>query len=249
MEASYKYSPDERTPFQKQSASIRPWTNTLSKKVGQVFVRGEYPFRTIGRIAPIQRMDFASIRRILSNLLNVLRLVSWNAEYSYDSHIICQCSTDVGHTMRWQLTNSLFEHGASIRPWTNTLSRTWGECSSMHEKPSRNMGQVFVHWTDTLSKNHGASIRTTVDEYPVRNVGQVFVRGRIVATRRIQFSEYSSKLFVFVWGVQIIYMYGPKTGDFSAFRFRISFSGRRPPRNGVQFRIKSYPRMASGFAS
>ena len=70
------------------------------------------------------------------------------------------------------------QHGASIRPWTNTSSEI--------------MGQVFVLWTNTFSKD-GASIRT-VDEYPLKKMEQVFVRGWIAPTRQNGFPEYSSNL-------------------------------------------------------
>ena len=76
-------------------------------------------------------------------------------------------------------------HGASIRPWTNTLSKSWGKYSSMDEYLLKIMGQ-YSYCGRIPSQKGGASIRT-VDEYPVRNVGQVFVRGRIAPMRRMDF--------------------------------------------------------------
>ena len=92
--------------------------------------------------------------------------------------------------MRWK-KKTVFERRRS------NYSSASDEYSSLHNKrqvfvrgriPSPNHGQVFVRWTNTLSKTwgnysshggipspkNGASIRS-LDEYPLQHMGQVFV--------------------------------------------------------------------------
>ena len=53
-------------------------------------------------------------------------------------------------------------HGASIRPWTNTFSKSWGSIRTVDEYPLKKVGQVFVLWTNTLSGTWGKY--SSVDE-------------------------------------------------------------------------------------
>ena len=57
--------------------------------------------------------------------------------------------------------------------WTNTLSKPWGEYSSVARIPSQNMGRKLVRRTNALSKAWGE--HSSVDEYPLKNMERVFV--------------------------------------------------------------------------
>ena len=63
-------------------------------------------------------------------------------------------------------------HGASIRPWTNTLSKSWGKDSYCGRIPCRDHGANIRPWTNSTNSTNG------FPEY------------------------YSSNLFAFVRGVQ-----------------------------------------------
>ena len=100
-------------------------------------------------------------------------------------------------------TRQLFVHGripsqkhqASIRPWTNTISKTWGKYSSMDEY---------------LTHNHGASIRTVAECPLISYCGRIPCQERGAGIRPWMnstfstngFPECSSNLFVFVRGVK-----------------------------------------------
>ena len=89
------------------------------------------------------------------------------------------------------------KHEASIRPRTNALSNVHGRIPAhnhgasirivVDEYPLRNMGQVIVLWTNTLSGMWGKY--SSADEYH-----------RTYSTNG--FPDYSSNLFVFVRGLQ-----------------------------------------------
>ena len=81
-----------RIPSLKHGASIRPWTNTLSKpwsirtvdehplkNMRQVLVHGRISSKTFvrGQIAPIRRMDFPSISHIYSYLCGVCNFLKF----------------------------------------------------------------------------------------------------------------------------------------------------------------------------
>ena len=138
-------------------------------------------------------------------------------------------SSVYGANMRlW--TNSLSKtwgEYSNICPWTNTFSNTWGEYSSVDEYFLENMGEypsVDEYFLENMGEyssvdeyfleNMGEY--SSVDEKYLENVGRIFVhrlifsrkhganiRGWTNATYSTDgFREYSSKLFVFVRGVQ-----------------------------------------------
>lgn len=54
----------------------------------------------VDEIAPVEKVDFATIRQMLSNLLNVLRLISKTLQYAFDGYKMFQNSPDVGQKVR-----------------------------------------------------------------------------------------------------------------------------------------------------
>ena len=107
----------------------------------------------------------------------------------------------------WRIPSQ--KHGASIRPRTNTFSKTWANIRPWTNTSSKTWANIRP-WTNSISKTWGEY--SSMDEYIIENMGRIFVRGRIVSRKRGAnirpwtnatcstdgFREYSSKLFVFV---------------------------------------------------
>ena len=72
-------------------------------------------------------------------------------------------------------------------PWTNTLSRKWGKYSSLGRVPSPKHG-ASIHPMDEYPLQHMGQVFVLWTNTPTRNLGQDLARGRIVPIRRMDLS-------------------------------------------------------------